>query len=399
MPTILLLNHYLPPDPAPTGKLLGELGAHLESHGWSVVRIPGVDPQACYRTRSSHGKKRKLLGWISAHWRILRESLRAPKADIVLCLTDPPFLVITAALIACRHRARLAHWVMDLYPDLARELGELSRSLCALLKPAMRLAYRSCDLTIALDSAMSERLRVLGNRKLATVPPWVLSTTHLTTPAAKAASGSKEPADEHQTPSPDDPPPFTWLYSGNLGRAHLYEPLLQIQAEIESSGSSARLVFQGSGAMTGPASERAAQLGLRHCEFRGYAPDEELLTSLLAADVLVATLAEPLDGMLWPSKVALLKHLDRPLLWVGPPGDIAMLCAERLPASLAVLPQDWKTASAWLKTRVAAKAPLSVPGIRLPSVTAEREHSLTMLHDLLHEILPPAKRHSLPPSG
>jgi hypothetical protein len=392
MPTILLLNHYLPPDPAPTSRLLGELGDHLETHGWDVIRICGVDPEEGYRTRSSHGKIQKLLGWLAAHCRILRKSLRAPRADIVLCLSDPPFLIITASIIALFHRARLAHWVMDLYPDLAHELGELPRFFCRLIGPAMRVAYRSCDLTIALDSAMSDRLRASGNRSLATVPPWVLSTTQLDMPTLQTTRDNGLAANNYAT-SQSDGTAFTWLYSGNLGRAHIYEPLLQIQSMLESDGQPAHLVFQGGGAQRSLAQKRAEQLGLKRCEFRDYAPDGELLVSLLSADVLIATLAEPLAGMLWPSKLALLKHLDRPVLWVGPPGDIAAMCVNRSPPGLAICSEQSATAAEWLASLIKRKAPLSGPGIRLPSLCRDREESLSLLRKLLGNTLPPG-RHS-----
>lgn len=397
MPRILLLNHYLPPDPAPTGRLLGELGDHLAAHGWEVETVAGADPGASYRSGSFQGKTRKLLGWIRAHGKILWRGLRAAPADIVVCLTDPPFLLLTGALVARFHRARFIHWVMDLYPDLASELGELPVAACAVISPAMRLGYQAVDTTIVLDSSMAERLERLGSRDVAVIPPWVLTSDHLK-PSPSSPSTSSTPSSP-SSPSPrvasneqdnTEAPTFTWLYSGNLGRSHLYQPLLMIQHHLESRGLPARLVFQGGGAAIEPAKAYARELGLTHCEFRDYLPDAELLDSLLRADVLVATLAEPLAGMLWPSKLALLKHLERPLLWIGPEGDISAMLASHSPPSCAHVPSDWRMAAEWLESVVEKKRALSGQGIRINSLLSERNASLETLRGHVEALVPKA---------
>lgn len=60
------------------------------------------------------------------------------------------------------------------------------------------------------------------------------------------------------------------------------------------------------------------RIGLAHVEFRPYASEDRLLESLLAADALIATLRPGLQGLLWPSKLALMSQCRLPIAWVGP---------------------------------------------------------------------------------
>ena len=113
---------------------------------------------------------------------------------------------------------------------------------------------------------------------------------------------------------------WTWLYSGNLGRAHDWRTLLDAQCLIEDRGLPIHLVFQGRGSVRAAAEAYSAQLNLRRVHWQDYASEEDLVASLLSANVLVATQREQAGGLLWPSKLALLLLLPRPLLFVGPPG-------------------------------------------------------------------------------
>jgi glycosyltransferase involved in cell wall biosynthesis len=165
----------------------------------------------------------------------------------------------------------------------------------------MRRFYRACDLAVVLDREMAERIGPLP-RRIETLPPWPPDPTLFTLP--EVAPGERSNV-------------FTWLYSGNLGRAHEWHTLLEAQALLEARGVPVDLVFQGGGAEREPAMAAAAAMGLRHCQWRDYAPEADLIPSLVAADALVATQRPETAGCLWPSKLALAVLVGRPVLWVG----------------------------------------------------------------------------------
>ena len=131
-----------------------------------------------------------------------------------------------------------------------------------------------------------------------------------------AAPAVEEAADDADTAPP--PGPWTWLYSGNLGRAHEWRTLLDAQALLEARGLPVRLVFQGDGAARVPAMAHADAIGLRRCEWKGYVPEDGLLPALMEAQTLIVTQRPETRGLLWPSKLALLERLPRPVLFVGP---------------------------------------------------------------------------------
>ncbi|NJK91180.1 MAG: glycosyltransferase family 4 protein [Blastochloris sp.] len=144
---------------------------------------------------------------------------------------------------------------------------------------------------------------------------------------------------------------WIWLYSGNLGRAHEWEALVEVQALLEKEGVPARLVFQGGGALRDRVEERAREMKLLRCEFRGYVTAEQLAGSLLEARVLVVTRRVETQGLLWPSKLALMLELPRSILWVG---DVDGAAAARLGRSSSCgvfKPGAVKEIAQWLKER------------------------------------------------
>lgn len=333
----LFLNQYGPPDPVPTARLLGELAAHLRGREHEVEI---VSPGESYHGRPARGGSR-LRRELSALLSIGRTgwSGQRRRPDVVLALSSPPGLLVVAAVLALRHRARLAHWAMDLYPELALALGETGpNALYMGVRQAMRWAYRRCALVVALDEDMQTHLQgAYGLRNVRVLEPWPsedserrLAAAHVTPHAAAA--------------------PWTWLYSGNLGRAHEWRTLLDAQRLLENRGVPVRLVFQGDGAARPAAMAYAASIGLQFCEWRGYVAEAGLIDSLLDARILVATQRPETRGLLWPSKLALLERLPRPVLYVGPvDGAIAARLRVR-PGTGIFAPGQAEGVAAWVET-------------------------------------------------
>lgn len=300
----LFLNQYGPPDPVPTARLLGELAEGLRADGHTVEII---SQNQSYLGRPARG--RRLKRELQAAWAILRGGWkrRSGRPDVVLALTSPPGLLVVGALLAMRHRARLAHWAMDLYPELALVLGEIrTGSLVAhAVQTAMRWAYRRASLVVALDEDMRDHLQAFCRVQVRVTPPW-------------SAKEIERQADDEHTKGGGPAAPWVCLYSGNLGRAHEWRTLLDSQALLEQRGLPISLVFQGDGAGRAAAMAYAEKLGLRHCDWIGYAAEEELLPALLRAQVLVVTQRPETRGLLWPSKLALIERLPRAILFIGP---------------------------------------------------------------------------------
>jgi glycosyltransferase involved in cell wall biosynthesis len=189
---------------------------------------------------------------------------------------------------------------LDLYPDLAWVLGEFKSSEgFAFFHCVMRVCLRACDRVVAVAHGMRPYLEQHYGVEAEVIEPW---------PQEPPVFGAATPAVEGPH----------WLYSGNLGRAHDFETMLDAQRRLEERGVGASLVIQGDGQAHAQAKRMAEQLGLKRVIWSGYVESERVPSTLAAADVLVATQKEETRGMLWPSKLALASCVSRKILWIGP---------------------------------------------------------------------------------
>jgi hypothetical protein len=293
--------------------------------------------------RSAKKNRRRMVREFLALGSIFMRAWRTRRPDVVISGTSPPCLLVAAALCAIRHGAKSAHWLMDMYPELAVALGEVRPGFVSrVIGSLMGWAYRRSGLVVALDEDMAARLKEYGV-SAEIVPPWVLD------PLMKAAPTSPVEPDAE----------WTWIYSGNLGRAHEWETLLQIQVLLEQKNLPCRLLFQGGGPSWPLAQARAAELGLKRCAWKSYVPESELQTSLLRARVLVVTQRPETQGMLWPSKLALATTLPRPILWIGPTDGAIARQLGKLPQAGVFAPGQAAEAAEWIAQRFESTATIA----------------------------------------
>lgn len=357
---VLILNQYFPPDPAPTGRLLAEVAEKLRHHGHTVTCLGAA--QGYHDRQRFQGRMKREA---SALWALLRGALRAEKADLVLSGSSPPCLLLVAALAARWHRARSVHWAMDLFPDLAVTLGEISPGpMPRFLSDLMDRSYRRSTV-VSVDADMAE---LLARKGVASTPirPWVTGVECF---ERMAPVGRRKP--------------FRWLYSGNLGRAHEWQTLVEAQALLEQRGCPAVLVFQGRGAARSAMEARVAELGLRQVELLDYAPSERFFSSLLEAGALVATQRPETFGQLWPSKLAVLAAIPRPFLWIGPREGSVARATESIGRGRAFAPGQARELADWIEPLAAQElGPVTVDLERLRSDrTAALEQWVRVVED------------------
>ena len=361
---ILFLNQYFPPDPAPTGILFREVADEFVRLGHEVDFVnAGQDYRAA---QGGGGRMKRELG---ALWRMLREGRARQRPDVVVSGSSPPCLGVVADRVARRHRAAHIHWAMDLYPELAVELGEIRRSslVAKVTGWAMRGVYRRAKSLIALDDDMALRFRAQRLDPVC-IRPWVTQAHGVPTNAAAAVPAA----------------PWTWIYSGNLGRAHEWETLLEAQALLERRGVDARLLFQGGGPSWKSAQARAAALGLQRCDWQGYAAAEDLTVSLLRCNVLIATQLPAVRGLLWPSKLALMLTLPRPILFVGPPDGAIAAELRGFAHAGTFAPGDAEGVASWISALREAGA--AIPAASVSCAESQRRAALAAWSGLLERV-------------
>ncbi len=334
----LFLNQYFPPDPAPTGVLFGEIAEMLRAGGHDVDFVAARQD---YRAGQKQGGR--TLRELKALGRMLLDALRRPRPDVVISGTSPPCLHAVAAVVALRFRARSVHWIMDMYPEIAVGLGEISRGVLAnVVGGVMGWSYRRAAAVVALDEDMAVHVR-RHRVEPVIIRPWVFASV-LKQLAAASAEASAE---------------WTWIYSGNLGRAHEWETLLAAQAVLEARGAEIRLLFQGGGPSWQSAQARAKELGLRRCEWREYVPEAELPESLRRCSVLAVTQRPAAQGLLWPSKLGLVLSLPRAILWVGPTDGAIAKLLRAYPHTGIFAPGQAKEVAEWLLAQRQSAAPMA----------------------------------------
>lgn len=314
--TLLLLNQFFPPDPAPTGQLLAGLARHLaaEGHDLTVIcagtRYAEPDPSEppppvrILRTPAlpfARTGPARLLSYASFYLGALWWGLRTPKPGLVLTLTTPPLLSLLGTLLKKLRGARHVIWEMDLYPDVAIDLGLLRpRSLLTRALAALAdYSRRHADAIIVLGPCMKERLLT---------HPIPASTIHIAENWADGALISPQPLAANR---------FLILYSGNLGLAHNLDTISAAMLALKDDPLF-RFIFAGAGPRRKPLEDFCRDRALPNVAFLPYQPRHRLSDHLAACHLGLVTQHPNTLGSVVPSKIYALMAAARPVLFIGP---------------------------------------------------------------------------------
>ena len=254
MARLIFVNRFYWPDETATGQLLTDLAEALAARGHEVavitsrpmslaageinerngVRIAHIGSTRLHRGRLTGKAIDFATFFLGACWQLFR---RARHDTIVIAMTDPPLIGTGAWLVAGVRGVRLVHWVQDIYPELAIELT--GHTWPKLLRPLRDRAWRGAVHSVTLGTAMAMRLRSAGvpASRISIIPNW--APAGMVPPSAAAVSELRS----------------TWRlndkvvvgYSGNLGRVHDLESVLELAAALRDRTDIA-FIFVGGGA-------------------------------------------------------------------------------------------------------------------------------------------------------
>ncbi len=337
MVRVHFVNRFYAPDHSATSQMLTDLATALAAGGMEVhiiaSRLRYDDPKALlpkqemldgvriHRVATSAFGNAALVGravdylsfYLSASIALLR-ALRL--GDVVVAMTDPPLASVPVRWVARLRGARLVNWLQDVFPEVASELGVafvrgvVGRSLAWLRDGSMRDASAN----VVLGRLMSDRVRGRGVEfaRIAVIPNW----------ADGSAVRPMNAGDNRLRAEWDLEGKFVIGYSGNMGRAHEFQTILDTAAALRDRPDIVFL-FIGGGAQKSMIAEAAAQRGLSNLLFKPYQPRDRLTLSLGAADVHLASLQPSLEGLIVPSKFYGIAAAGRPTIFIGDPdGEI-----------------------------------------------------------------------------
>jgi colanic acid biosynthesis glycosyl transferase WcaI len=332
---IVVLNQYYPPDTSATALLAREAITALAAAGHEVTVIagrPSYQPAERYAWRplrvrwdgtvrvehvgsvafsrgTMAGRVVNYLSYLPLAW------LRAltVRADALLAMTDPPVVVVIAALVAGVRRLPLIYNVRDLHPDMAAAAGLIRPGILLALWDALhRWALRRADRVIVLGDDMKRRIVAKG------VPEGRVTVMR----DGAVPPGGIPPHDSPVSREVRCGFPFVVMHAGNLGFAGAWDTLLAAARQLREDGVG--FVFVGGGAAAGTLRQRAA--GLDNVRVLPARPAAEVPALLAAGDLQVVTVRRGLEGLVVPSKLYPILGVGRPVLAVVPEeSDVAAI--------------------------------------------------------------------------
>jgi glycosyltransferase involved in cell wall biosynthesis len=236
----------------------------------------------------------------------------ARQFDVVMLTTEPPYLTILGYLICRSLKVPYICLLYDLYPDVAVRLKVVKSHhwLVRLWDWLNCQAWKNARAVIVLSPTMK--------KQLLTKCPDIASQIHVIhswanpqwiVPIAKPFNWF---AHQHGLVHP-----FTVLYSGNMGRCHDMDTILEAAQYLRHEPI--QFIFIGSGAKQQTCVDRAAALGLRNCQFLPYQDKQKLPYSLTACDLALVSLSAGMEGLTAPSKLYGIMAAGRPVAAICEP--------------------------------------------------------------------------------
>ena len=337
---ILLLNRFFYPDQSATSQMLTDLAEDLVGRGYQVTVIAGRyvhnDPARLlpaweewngiriHRVRTSGFGRGSLAGrlldYASFFPAAFFRALRIPRPDCVIALSDPPLLVVLAALLCKLRGLRLIHWAHDVYPDVAVSAGVIRPGgwWDRLLSRLSGWGLKRADWIVAIGEKMASRFKNKGVDRIRVIPNWadgkrIFPVSH---------EGNRFRVEQGWNGK------FVVMYSGNMGIVHDFSPLCEAMRRLADMNR-ILFVFIGEGERRRKLVEFVRREGLRNAVFLPLQDRARLHESLGAADLHLVVLASSMDGLVVPSKLYGIMAAGRPTLFIGNPDSEISTILER----------------------------------------------------------------------
>ena len=329
---LIFVNRFYWPEENATSQLLVDLAEALAALGHTVTILTSRPAGSALPTREIHhgvtirrvagtrwqrlGLPGKAVDFLTFYVRVLGTLLfTAQRGDAVVALTDPPLLGIGAWLAARFCGARIFHWVQDIYPEIATHIG--GHAWVQLFSPLRNFSWRRSDGCMVLGADMAALVSATGVApdKITVSPNW--APAGLDVQPHGAADGLRKAWGLEGK--------FVVAYSGNLGRVHDLEPVLEAATQLRNDPDIA-FVFIGGGAQRAHVQSIASARGLAHVHFHPAQPRADLARTLALGDLHLVTLLPGCAALVFPSKLYGIAAVGRPVAFVGPPDcEIARL--------------------------------------------------------------------------
>jgi colanic acid biosynthesis glycosyl transferase WcaI len=318
-PRLLVLNQYYWPGVEATANLLTELcealaeeydvtmitGSARESlphrevrNGVSIIRVRSTSYDRTQLSRRAANYLTYLLGAI-------QEGLAAGRPDVVISMTDPPFIGAAAELVARRYRVPLVVISQDVFPEIAVRLGRLTNPLVIGALGVIIGSYlRFADRVVVIGETMKKRIIEKG------VSPDRVTVISNWGDAERVSPGPRENpwAVEH-----DLVDKFVVMHFGNVGHAQDLDTLIRATTFLRDLDDLVVPII-GVGARLQELTELAAAIEADKVRFLPWQQYEQRALPISAAHLHVVGLARGLAGYIVPSRMWGVLAAGRPVI-------------------------------------------------------------------------------------
>ncbi len=330
---LCVITQFYPPDYAATGQLIEELVRNLGRYGvdidvftgqpgyaFKTAKAPSVERYyqvKIKRSRStqiwSNRIRGKALNGVLFTLRAAIHILRIWRdRNVLLVTTAPPFLPILGYFTHLLFRIPYVCLLYDLYPDIAIALGVVAKDhwVVKCWRFINKQVWRSAKKIVVLSPSMKQQ--VIENcpevaDKISVIHSW--ANPNLITPISKKNNWF---AQKYNLVNK-----FTVLYSGNMGRCHDIDTILDTAKELQNEPI--QFVCVGGGAKRQELIEEVNRLGLeKNFVFIPYQEKKNLPYSLTACDLSLVSVNAGFEHLVAPSKLYSALAAGRPIAVISP---------------------------------------------------------------------------------
>jgi glycosyltransferase involved in cell wall biosynthesis len=227
------------------------------------------------------------------------------RANLIICVSPPLQLAVTALLIGRLHRAPVLLHLQDLVPDVALTAGMIREGRIVMAARALeRFVYRHVRAISVISHGLRANLLTKGvpEQKLHLLPNWVETGPFEQSPNASAFRGSMGVT----------PPQTLLLHAGNMGAKQDLASLIDAMALRQMGAVTLALV--GDGQDRRALEQKVRNAGMTNVRF---APlQDDFASTLAAADILIVHQLKAVVDSVAPSKLLAYMAAARPVVAV-----------------------------------------------------------------------------------
>ncbi|MDX6468133.1 MAG: colanic acid biosynthesis glycosyl transferase WcaI [Gaiellaceae bacterium] len=317
-PRLLVLNQYYWPGKEATANLLTELCEELAAD-YDVTVIVGAAPGESHRSRrngvdvirvrSTTYDRTQLVHRAANYFTYLLgavyEALSTKRPDVVVAMTDPPFIGAAAQLVARRFRSPLLVISQDVFPEIAVKLGRLKNPLVIGLLRVVIMSYlRFADRVVVIGDTMKERVVAKGvdRDRVRVISNW-----------GDAEKVKPLPRDNRWARKHDLVDKFVVMHFGNVGHAQDLDTLIRATTLLRDLDDLVVPII-GVGARLQELTQLAERVEADKVRFLPWQEYTRRAEPISTAHVHVVGLARGLAGYIVPSRMWGVLAAGRPVI-------------------------------------------------------------------------------------